>query len=197
MRTNRRLAHDQAQSHMRLKLIGIMAFILLLGLWGCSEDALKNETESLGRGVPDEISKNVKLREYNEGALDYVLEAEEIQRFSDRRMLYGYKVQLSSYNKDGSLNSVIIADSTSVDDARNIIIVGGKVKLTTPEAEVHTEKMIWDRNVDEIIVPTAVSLYRAGDVLRGNSLRTDSRLSFAEMDAVSAEGYFDEEEFSW
>lgn len=197
MRINRHLVSGIVQSFVRLKLIGMMVFILFLGLWGCSEDALKSETGTLGRGIPDEISKNVKLREYDEGALDYVIEAGEIQRYSNRRMLYGYKVQLSSYNKDGSLNSVITADSTTVDDARNIIIAGGKVKLKTPEAEVHTEKMVWDRNIDEIFVPTAVTLYRAGDVLRGNSLRTDSRLGFVEMDAVSAEGYFDEEEFTW
>jgi len=46
-------------------------------------------------------------------------------------------------------------------------------------------------------VPTKVTLTRAGDILRGNSLRTNTRLSFAEMDVVSAEGYIDEEDFTW
>ena len=190
------LANKRARQQLRQSGY-ILVVVLILALFGCSEDVLKTQSGVLGRGLPDEISKNVKLREYVGDAIDYIIEAEEIQRYSDRRMLYGYKVRLASYNKDGSQNSVITADSTSVDDARNVIIAGGKVRLKTPEAEIHAEKMIWDRNIDEIFVPTPVTLYRAGDVLRGNTLRTNSRISFVEMDAVSAEGYFDEKEFDW
>jgi len=55
--------------------------------------------------------------------------------------------------------------------------------------------MFWDRNVDEIMVPTRLTLTRMGDVLRGENLRTNTKLSFAEMNTVTAEGYFDEEDF--
>jgi hypothetical protein len=57
--------------------------------------------------------------------------------------------------------------------------------------------MAWDRTVDEITAPLEVTVTRKGNVMYGRNLRTNSKLSFVEMDAVSAEGYFKEEEINW
>ncbi|MCB5278085.1 MAG: LPS export ABC transporter periplasmic protein LptC [Candidatus Cloacimonetes bacterium] len=175
-----------------------MKIILLLSLlfcWACSKESLDKDTEVLEQGIADENSEGVKVSEYVNNRLDYIIEAKSMERFTDRRMLYGYFVTLSSYDQAGMLSSVIKADTAIVDDARNVIFANGNVSFKTQEGEIKGEKMFWDRNLDEITVPTYVTLTRNGDVLTGQSLRTNTKLSYAEMDAVKAEGYFDEEDF--
>ncbi len=149
----------------------------------------------LEQGIADENSTGVKLVEYNNDRLDYIIEAASMERFTQRRMLYGYSVTLSSYDKNGLVSSVIKADTTIVDDARNVIFANGNVSFKTQEGEIRTQKMFWERSVDEITVPVALTLTRGNDVLRGKSMRTNTKLSYVEMDAVAAEGYFDEETF--
>lgn len=173
----------------------LSVLVLLLVLAACSDKSLNQETGVLEQGEADENSSGVRLVEYRDERVDYIIEAESMKRYTERRMLYGYNVTLSSYDKNGLLSSVIKADTTIVDDARNVVFANGNVSFKTPQGEIKTQKMFWERSVDEITVPVALTLTRSGDVLRGNSLRTDTKLSYVEMDAVAAEGYFDEEEF--
>jgi len=60
-----------------------------------------------------------------------------------------------------------------------------------------TQKLVWDRSVDEITAPLTVTITRAGDVMQGQNLRTNSHLSYVEMDAVSAAGIVREKEIKW
>jgi hypothetical protein len=46
-------------------------------------------------------------------------------------------------------------------------------------------------------VPTFLTLTRDGNVLNGDNLRTDSKISFAEMTAVTAEGTLKGDEIDW
>jgi hypothetical protein len=87
---------------------------------------------------------------------------------------------------------VIKADTTIVDDARNIIFASGRASFFSPGGGLKTDRIAWDRNVDEITAMGKVTLTRDGSVLWGKNLRTNSKLSFAEMEAVSAEGIVNE-----
>jgi hypothetical protein len=51
--------------------------------------------------------------------------------------------------------------------------------------------------VDEITAPKQVLLTRQGNVMRGQNLRTNSKLSFVEMEQVSAEGRLTQQEIDW
>lgn len=184
--------------HSVIKLGGFIVLILGLGIAaGCSKDDLQQETGVLESGIPDENAQGVQVLEYTHNRLDYIIEAERIERFTDRRMMYGYTVTLTSYDKDGMLSSVIKADTTIVDDARNIIFANGNAYYESPEGTIKTQRFVWERTTDHITVPTYVVLTRGEDVLRGYNLRTDSRLSFVDMETVSAEGYIVEEDISW
>lgn len=170
---------------------------LLLILASCKEASLQVKTDPLDRSLPDETSYNVRITQYIDSRQEYYLEAKKIERFHDRRMMYGYGVSLSTYDKDNRINSTIQADTTIVDDARNIIFAHGHAKMTSPNGSLTTTKIIWDRAVDEITAPQSVTLVRDGSVLRGENLRTNSKLSFVEMDKVSAEGKIKPEELDW
>jgi lipopolysaccharide assembly outer membrane protein LptD (OstA) len=89
------------------------------------------------------------------------------------------------------------ADTTIVDDARNIIFANGNASFETPDGNLKTSKMVWERNLDELSAPGYVVLTRSGDVLRGTNLRTNAKFSYATLDAVSAEGIIDEADFDW
>ncbi len=179
------------------KVWNLLIMISLLLLIGCSQDSLKQDSQMMQQDIPEENAQRVRVMEYNNDRLDYIIEAARMERFTDRRLMYGYDVTLTSYDPKGEISSVMRADTTIVDDARNIIFANGDVVFSNNEGKISTQKMVWERNMDEITVPTRVSLTRNGNVLRGNSLRTNTRLSFTEMDVVSAEGYFDEEDFTW
>ncbi len=106
---------------MVAKAMPLVALLCLLGLFACNQASLDSETGVLEQGLPDETSTQVSLAEYDNDRLSYVIQAERMERFTDRRMLYGYKVTLTSYDKNGVVSSVIKADTTIVDDARNVI----------------------------------------------------------------------------
>jgi LPS export ABC transporter protein LptC len=185
----------KAWAAKKMGRLSCCALLFVLIFVACSQESLNQKSGVLEQGVADETSQRVRLIEYKNDRVDYVIEAENMERFTDRRMLYGYKVTLSAYGKDGMISSVIKADTTIVDDARNIVFANGNVIFTTPEGEIRTQKMFWERSLDEITVPVALTLTRQGDVMTGSNMRTNTKLSYVEMDAVAAEGYFDEKEF--
>jgi len=158
---------------------------------------LDNDTPIMDRSQPNEISYNIRLSEFKGDHLDYIIEAQKMERFTDRRLLYGYGVTLTSYDRNRQVSSVIKADTTIVDDARNIIFANGKASFTSPGGGLRTSRIAWDRNVDEITAVDRVELTREGSILWGQNLRTNSKLSFAEMEAVSAEGIVDEKDLDW
>jgi len=179
------------------KHFGLFLFLILLFAAACKQDNLSSPTQNLERGLPDETSINVKLREYRDERLEYIIEAERMERFTDRRMLYAYRVTLTSYDREGKLSSVVKADTTIVDDARNIIFANGNASFETPDGKLKTSKIVWERNLDMLTAPANVVLTRSGDVLRGSNLHTNSKFSYAELEAVSAEGIVDEKDYSW
>jgi len=171
--------------------------LLLVLLIGCGKSVLDTETPVMDRSQPNETSYNIKLSEFKDEHLDYIIEAQKMERFTDRRMLYGYGVTLTSYDRNKQVSSVIKADTTIVDDARNIIFASGRASFFSPGGGLKTDRIAWDRNVDEITAMGKVTLTRDGSVLWGKNLRTNSKLSFAEMEAVSAEGIVNEKDIDW
>ncbi|MBP7310017.1 MAG: LPS export ABC transporter periplasmic protein LptC [Candidatus Cloacimonetes bacterium] len=175
--------------------ISLLMAVMLLS--SCQKTDLQPKTAVLERGLPDETSYNVKITQYIENRFEYELQAARIERFQSRKMIYGYSVTLTTFDKLNKVNSVITADSTIIDDARNIIQARGKVKMTSPNGDLATSEISWDRAVDEIVAPQNVKLTRDGSVLYGKNLHTNSKLSLAMMDEVSAEGIINEKDFNW
>jgi LPS export ABC transporter protein LptC len=169
---------------------------LLLLIAACGESSLEVQTESLDRRLPDETSTGVTITEFDQGRIAYVLKAEKIDRFYDRRILNAYKVDITAYDSKGA-KSLLKADSTIVDDARNQIFAYGNVNLISPGGNVSSGRMVWDRNSDEIMAPGQVTLIQDGNVLRGKNLRTNLSVYPTEMDSVSAEGFFEEDYLDW
>lgn len=166
-------------------------------LTGCGKSMLDQTTPVLNRGLPDETSNNVSIYAYKENRVDYILTANKIERYYDSRRLYAWNVKIVSYDDKKNLRSTIVADTAYVDEARNLVQAIGNVVFDTPNGTIKSRVINWDRNIDEIYVPTKVTLIREGNVLYGDNLRTDSRISFAEMSAVSAEGMLKGDEIDW
>lgn len=176
----------------------ILFGLVLLSLGGCEDKlVLDNKSPAMDRNLPDETSYGVTITQLDGNKIEYVLEAQRIERFYDRKMLYGWNVKITSFDNLGRIKSTIKADTTIVDDARNTIFTSGNVLMKSDNGSISTRKILWDRNVDEITAPERVVLTRDGSVLRGTKLRTNSMISFAEMDAVEAEGIFEEKDLDW
>jgi len=158
---------------------------------------LEQSFPTLQRGLPDEISQTVQVTDYKDGRVESIMLADRVERFYDRRILNAYQVKITTLGEDDSIRSVVLADTAIVDDARNIIFANGNVRLSSPNGSIQTRKLTWDRNIDDILAPEQVTLTRDQNVLRGVNLRTNSLISFAEMDNVSAEGIVDEKDIDW
>ena len=175
-----------------------LAVLFLLALSACKERVvLDTFTPAMDRNLPDEVSSDVRISQLDGDRIEYILEAKKIERFYDRKMLHGWDVTITSYDPAGRIRSTIKADTTIVDDARNIIYTNGNVLMKSENGSISTRRIIWDRNLDEIVAPERVVLTRDGSVLKGTNLRTNSTISFAELEAVEAEGLFDEKDLDW
>lgn len=176
--------------------VKLLTLCSLLLLFACGEGSLDSVTDKMKRGIPDESSENVSISEYNGKKLSFVLKAGRIDRWNDKRIMHAYKVDIISFDSEGGSSS-LKADSTIVDDARNIVFAYGNVKLVGKEGSVSSQRLIWDRNTDEVTAPDAVTLTKGNNVLRGRNLRTTLSIYPTEMENVSAEGFFEESVFDW
>ncbi len=179
------------------KELTLIPFLFLLLFAGCKKTDLDANTPVMDRALPDETSYNIEIYQYKETHLEYILKAAKVERFYDRQILNGYAVEIVSYDLDQSIKSTILADTTIVDDARNLIYAYGNVRLSSENGTIIARKLTWDRGSDEIVSPDRVTLTRDGNVLRGINLRTNSTISYAEMETVSAEGMISETELNW
>lgn len=177
---------------------GLLLLFTLSGmLTGCGKSILNQTTPALNRGLPDETSSNISIYAYKENRVDYILTADKIDRYYTTQRLFARKVRIVSYDDKKQLRSTIVADTAYVDEARNLVRAIGNVVFDTPNGTIKSRIINWDRNIDEIYVPTPVTLIRDGNVLKGDNLRTDSRISYAEMSTVSAEGVLKGDEIDW
>ncbi len=106
-------------------------------------------------------------------------------------------MDITAYDRVKGGSSSLQADSTIVDDARNVVYAHGNVKLRGKEGNVSTARLIWDRNMDEVLAPGQVTLVQDGNILRGTNLRTNLSIYPTEMDNISAEGFFEEDYLDW
>ena len=176
--------------------VKLLPILMLSLLFSCGEGGLDNQTEKMKRGIPDESSINVTITEYDGKKISYVLKAERIDRWNEKRVMHAYKVDITTIDAEGG-GSSLKADSTIVDDARNMVFAYGNVKLVGKEGSVSSQRLIWDRNTDEVQAPDAVTLTKGNNVLRGRNLRTTLSIYPTEMDNISAEGFFEESIFDW
>jgi LPS export ABC transporter protein LptC len=179
------------------KLLIPLSLLLILILSGCGKSVLSQTGTVLNRSLPDETSTNVSIYSYKENRVDYLLTADTIQRYYDLKRLWAWKVKITTYDENGIVKSTIIADTTYVDEARNFIKAIGNVVLTSPNGTIQSHIITWDRNIDEIFCPEKVVLIRDGNTLIGDNLRTDVNITYAEMNAVSAEGIIKGDEIEW
>jgi len=169
----------------------------MLFLSACKQSVLDHTSPALNRSLPDETSENVSIYEYKDNKIDYLLTASRIERFYETRRLNAWKVKITTYDIKKRIINTITADTTFVDEARNLVQARGNVVFQTPNGTIKSKLINWDRNVDEIYTPEKVLLIRNGDVLQGDNLRTNSALSFVELNAVSAEGTITQDEIDW
>lgn len=175
----------------------LFLLLALLHISACGESDLVLRTESLKRGLPEETSTKVTITEFDKDGVAYILRAARIDRYYERRILNAYEVDITAYDRENGGSSSLKADSTIVDDARNLIYAHGNVKLVGKEGSISTGRLIWDRNMDEILAPGEVTLVKDGNVLRGTNLRTNLSIYPTEMDNISAEGFFEEDYLDW
>jgi LPS export ABC transporter protein LptC len=178
-------------------MIIILLILTAFYLIGCGDSVLEQKTGTINRGLPDETSSNVSIYAYNQNQIDYILTADKIERYYDTRQLNAWKVKIVTYDAKKNITGTISADTTYVDEARNLIRAMGNVIFQSPNGTIKSRIINWDRNADEIYTHEKVMLIRDDKTMYGQDLRTNSSMSFAEMNTVSAEGTVKGDELDW
>jgi len=190
------ISHPDAKPFFTVLTLAVLIVLSFL-LSGCGESILDQKTTSLNRSLPDETSSNVSVYSYKGNEIDYILTAEKMERYYNTRQLNAWNVRIVTYDDNNRVKGTISADTTYVDEARNLIKAMGNVIFESENGTIKSRILNWDRNADEIYSPERVTLIRDDKTLRGDNLRTNSSISFAEMTSVSAEGTVKGDELDW
>jgi LPS export ABC transporter protein LptC len=190
------MPHPDFKPYLTVLTLAVLIVLTILTT-GCGESILNQNTTALNRSLPDETSSNVSIYSYKENKVDYILTAEKMERFYNTRQLNAWKVRIVTYDANNRVKGTISADTTYVDEARNLIKAMGNVIFESENGTIKSRILNWDRNADEIYSPERVTLIRDEKTLHGDNLRTNSSISFAEMTSVSAEGTVKGDELDW
>jgi len=155
------------------------------------------DATQLPPGLADEQSREVTVTSYDKANKAYVIQAATIDRYYNTRRLFATRVNITSFDSLNKITSTVVSDSAEVNEAQNWIIANGHVVFKSPNGILKTNSITWDRNTDTITAPGEVILIRDTNQMKGRTLRTNSKLDFAEMKQVTAEGKVNEKEINW
>lgn len=160
--------------------------LFIFALSSCMKSALEQE-EILYDG-PMIISSDVRTL-YSENAilkmrLDAALQI--VEQSGDVR--YPKGVKITSYNREGVIESTLTADSGRFEKATSIYTAMGNVSVTNllKEQNLKTEKLVWLQNKKEINTDKPVFITTPTEIVQGTGLTTDESFTNYKIWKMSA-----------
>jgi LPS export ABC transporter protein LptC len=160
-------------------LVGIALLVLATG---CSTPSPEPQTREDSLKIPDQLLRNLVLRETTEGKLEWVLRARQAWRLESGTTTHLESLRVDFYQGSDQIRSILVADSGSVNSARGRLRAKGNVVVTTPEGNrLETEELFWDRRDAKVTSEAKVRLIRGRDVLTGIGFESDPNLEHYEL----------------
>ena len=139
----------------------------------------------------------VTIWEYRDNDIERITKSDRIERFHKNKKLIAYTVSITDYHPNGSIKMTLTADQMIIEETKKINTAIGNVIVTRDDNILRTEKLVWNQQNDNISSPVEVIIVRGNNILRGSELSSNIDFSFVELNKVTAEGQFDEEDFDW
>jgi LPS export ABC transporter protein LptC len=173
-------------------IICVSSFLVL----GCSKKE-KIIYFPVDENIPDQESRNITITSTKGKLLEYKLKANYMQKYANKNLTLADTVEITSYNKKGEIQTILTCDKAELNDMDNTFIGTGNVVVTTENAILKTEYLNWDRNTNQFYAKNGVEILRDDNVMYGEEMRSDEKMTKIEITKVSAEGKLSEKDIDW
>ncbi len=159
----------------------MVAGLALLPLACGSHSESPSGKEESGR-APEQVLRDLVLRETSEGKLEWVLRAKRATRISASEPTRLESLRVDFYQGSDHVRSVLTSDSGRVDTQKGTLVATGRVVVVTPEGNrLETEELLWDRKSSRVSSEKFVRLTKGTDVLTGIGFQSDPNLASYEI----------------
>lgn len=158
-------------------LFPAVAICLAALLAGCGSDEPGRLAGQKTKPLPDQVISEFGLTETSQGRKDWHMEAEKAYVYEKRNVLETDVVEVTFYDEDGSVRSVLKADYARLNRTTDDMEARGNVVVTGSDGvRLETETLNWQSETRKIASDDSVTVYRNDDVLSGWGFRGDPDL---------------------
>jgi len=157
--------------------LAMAALVLAAALMGCAEDDPEQVADQKSKPLPDQVISEFGLTETSMGRKDWHMEAEKAYVFERRNILETDVVEVTFFDEDGSVRSVLKADYARLNRGTDDMEARGNVVVTGADGvKLETEALNWQSETRQIASDDSVTVYRNDDILSGWGFRGDPDL---------------------
>ncbi len=182
------------KKHFPLFLI----ILLSISLSFCvQEKEEKEKYEPVDNTLPQQQLDDVFTVEMNGKDTIRTIKALHMDNYPKKKLIIADTVYVTEFNDDKTIKSKLYCDKAEINQITDIYKCRGNVIVTTPNGILKTPFLIWDKKNDKIIAKNGVTLTRENNVLQGETLETDSKLTQIKITKVSAKGKLEQKDIRW
>jgi LPS export ABC transporter protein LptC len=153
------------------------ALLVTAALSGCDGDDPGQTAGRQSKPLPDQVISQFGLTETSQGRKDWHMEAEKAYVFEKRDILETDVVEVTFFDEDGSIRSVLRADYARLNRTTDDMEARGNVVVTGSDGvRLETEALNWQSETRQIASDDSVTVYRNEDILSGWGFRGDPDL---------------------
>ncbi len=163
--------------NLRLRRTALAVLVLAAAVLGCAGDEPDQVAGERTKPLPDQVISEFGLTETSMGLKDWHMEADKAYVYVKRNILETEVVEVTFYDKDGSVRSVLKADYAKLNRNTDDMEARGSVVVTGSDGvKLETETLTWRSGTRQIASDESVTVYRNEDILTGWGFRGDPDL---------------------
>jgi LPS export ABC transporter protein LptC len=168
---------DERVNRACVKAAALAVLGAALAVTACGEDGTGSGARQQTGPLPDQIISNFSLTETSMGEKDWHMDAAKAYIYEKRNILETEVVEVTFYDKEGAVRSVLKADYGKLNRASEDMEARGNVVVTGSDGVVlETETLNWHSETRQIASDDSVTVYRNHDILTGWGFRGDPDL---------------------
>jgi LPS export ABC transporter protein LptC len=163
--------------NLRLRRTALAVLVLAAVVLGCAGDEPDQVASERTKPLPDQVISEFGLTETSMGLKDWHMEADKAYVYEKRNILETEVVEVTFFDKDGSVRSVLKADYAKLNRNTDDMEARGSVVVTGSDGvKLETETLTWQSGTRQIASDDSVTVYRNEDILTGWGFRGDPDL---------------------
>ncbi len=169
--------------NIRGPLAGVVHALVLLAIvaLGCRDEVDRASMPEEPSRAPNEGMRGIRLRNFQIGDTEWVLEADTASVFREKKMVIAERVGIDFFDGPRRV-SRLVADQGVLHQATDDLEARGHVRVATDDGTVlTTEVLFWDHQRAKIHTEEYVEIVQGSDVLAGYGFEADPGLDRVEI----------------